>query len=46
MPTSASGGPLCHIAHPRPTFRASDWEYYQQANRKFAEALLVNWPEL
>jgi trehalose 6-phosphate synthase len=32
--------PLCHIAHTRPTFRASDWEYYQQANRKFAEALL------
>ena len=21
--------PLCHIAHTRPTFRASDWEYYQ-----------------
>ncbi len=40
MPTSASGGPLCHIAHTRPTFRASDWEYYQQANRKFADALL------
>ncbi len=32
--------PLCHIAHTRPTFRASDWEYYQQANRKFAEAVL------
>jgi trehalose-6-phosphate synthase len=32
--------PLCHIAHTRPTFRASDWEYYQQANRKFADALL------
>jgi trehalose 6-phosphate synthase len=32
--------PLCHIAHARPTFRASDWEYYQQANQKFAEALL------
>ena len=32
--------PLCHIAHTRPTFRASDWEYYQRANRKFAEAVL------
>ena len=32
--------PLCHIAHTRPTFRAADWEDYQQANRKFAEAVL------
>jgi len=32
--------PLCHIAHARPTFRSSDWKYYQQANQKFAEALL------
>ena len=32
--------PLCHIAHTRPTFRASDWECYQQANGKFAQALL------
>jgi trehalose-6-phosphate synthase/HAMP domain-containing protein len=32
--------PLCHIAHTRPTFRASDWEYYQQANQKFADAVL------
>jgi trehalose-6-phosphate synthase len=32
--------PLCHIAHTRPTFRSSDWEYYKQANLKFAEALL------
>ena len=32
--------PLCHIAHTRPTFRTSDWEHYQQANRKFADALL------
>ncbi|MGH9431183.1 MAG: alpha,alpha-trehalose-phosphate synthase (UDP-forming) [Terriglobia bacterium] len=30
--------PLCHIAHARPLFRAEDWEYYQQANRKFADA--------
>jgi alpha,alpha-trehalose-phosphate synthase [UDP-forming] len=32
--------PLCHIAHTRPIFRASDWQSYQDANRKFAEALL------
>lgn len=32
--------PLCHIAHTRPTFRPEDWLQYQQANRKFADALL------
>jgi alpha,alpha-trehalose-phosphate synthase [UDP-forming] len=32
--------PLCHIAHARPTFRASDWEQYQRVNQMFAEALL------
>jgi trehalose-6-phosphate synthase len=32
--------PLCHIAHTRPLFRASDWEYYQTANQRFADALL------
>jgi alpha,alpha-trehalose-phosphate synthase [UDP-forming] len=32
--------PLCHIAHTRPLFRASDWEHYQKVNRKFAGALL------
>jgi alpha,alpha-trehalose-phosphate synthase [UDP-forming] len=32
--------PLCHIAHTRPIFRASDWEHYKTVNRKFAEALL------
>lgn len=32
--------PLCHIAHTRPLFRASDWQYYQQVNQKFADALL------
>ena len=26
--------PLCHIAHTRPIFRASDWQSYQAANRK------------
>ncbi len=33
--------PLCHIAHTRPIFRAADWRYYQEANHKFAEAVLV-----
>jgi alpha,alpha-trehalose-phosphate synthase [UDP-forming] len=32
--------PLCHIAHTRPLFRATDWKYYQEVNRKFADALL------
>jgi trehalose 6-phosphate synthase len=31
--------PLCHIAHVRPTFRASDFEQYRRVNRKFAEAV-------
>jgi alpha,alpha-trehalose-phosphate synthase [UDP-forming] len=32
--------PLCHIAHTRPIFRASDWQAYQEANQKFADAIL------
>ncbi len=32
--------PLCHIAHARPLFRATDWEQYQAVNAKFARALL------
>ena len=32
--------PLCHIAHTRPIFRATDWEHYQDVNRKFADAVL------
>ncbi len=32
--------PLCHIAHTRPLFRASDWEAYRAVNQKFADALL------
>lgn len=32
--------PLCHIAHTRPLFRASDWKHYQDVNRKFASALV------
>ncbi len=32
--------PLCHIAHTRPIFRASDWECYQRVNERFAAALV------
>jgi len=32
--------PLCHIAHTRPLFRATDWRYYQEVNRKFMTAVL------
>ncbi|MGA1985203.1 MAG: trehalose-6-phosphate synthase [Candidatus Sulfotelmatobacter sp.] len=32
--------PLCHIAHTRPIFRASDWQHYQEVNRKFTDAVL------
>src|SRR5258707_4421491 len=32
--------PLCHIAHTMPTFRPEDWRQYQQANRRFADAVL------
>ena len=32
--------PLCHIAHTRPIFRASDWEHYRAVNQKFADAVL------
>ena len=32
--------PLCHIAHTRPVFRVSDWEHYERANRRFADAVL------
>lgn len=31
--------PLCHVAHRRPTFRASDYEYYVRVNRRFADAV-------
>jgi len=32
--------PLCHIAHTRPIFRATDWACYQRVNEKFANAVL------
>jgi trehalose-6-phosphate synthase len=32
--------PLCHIAHTRPVFRASDWEHYRTVNQRFAQAVV------
>jgi trehalose-6-phosphate synthase len=32
--------PLCHNAHTRPIFRASDWEHYYNVNQKFADVLV------
>ena len=37
--------PLCHIAHTRPVFRASDWEQYRDVNRKFADAVVEEMAE-
>jgi trehalose 6-phosphate synthase len=31
--------PLCHMAHTRPVFRASDWEHYRTVNRRFADTI-------
>lgn len=31
--------PLCHLAHTRPVFRLSDWEYYKAINQRFADAV-------
>lgn len=31
--------PLCHIAHTRPVFSASDWENYRIVNKRFADAI-------
>ncbi len=32
--------PLCHIAHVRPVFRSSDWDYYVEVNQRFADAVI------
>ena len=32
--------PLCHLAHERPVFRASNWEHYLRVNQRFAAAAL------
>jgi len=31
--------PLCHVAHTRPVFRATDWEHYVRVNQRFADAV-------
>ncbi|MFO0726007.1 MAG: trehalose-6-phosphate synthase [Myxococcota bacterium] len=31
--------PLCHVAHARPLFRASDYEHYLKVNQRFALAV-------
>ena len=31
--------PLCHMAHTRPVFRVSDWEFFNKVNARFADAL-------
>jgi trehalose 6-phosphate synthase len=33
--------PLCHVAHVRPVFRESDWQYYREINRRFADAVVA-----
>ncbi|HEY8048862.1 MAG TPA: trehalose-6-phosphate synthase, partial [Ramlibacter sp.] len=33
--------PLCHVAHVRPVFRASDWEHYVRVNQMFADAVVA-----
>lgn len=33
--------PLCHLAHTRPVFRLSDWEYYKKINQRFADAVVA-----
>lgn len=32
--------PLCHLAHVRPVFRSSDWQYYKDMNERFALAII------
>jgi trehalose 6-phosphate synthase len=32
--------PMCHQAHERPIFRASDWKCYETVNRRFADSVL------
>ncbi|NUO73022.1 MAG: trehalose-6-phosphate synthase, partial [Frateuria sp.] len=33
--------PLCHVAHVRPVFRESDWQYYRMINQRFADAVVA-----
>ncbi len=36
--------PLCHMAHTKPSFRASDWTSYQNVNELFARAAIEDTP--
>lgn len=38
--------PLCHEAHVRPIFRATDWAHYQEVNGRFAEVIEEELPDL
>jgi len=38
--------PLCHEAHVRPVFRASDWKYYQEVNDRFSAVIEQELPDL
>jgi trehalose-6-phosphate synthase len=33
--------PLCNMVYVKPRFRASDWEKYQEVNRKFVDAVVA-----
>lgn len=33
--------PLCHVAHVRPVFRESDWQFYRSVNQRFADAVVA-----
>jgi trehalose 6-phosphate synthase len=33
--------PLCHVAHVRPVFRATDWDLYRAVNQRFADAVVA-----
>lgn len=37
--------PLCHEAHVRPNFRASDWAAYQRVNERFAAVIEEELPD-
>ena len=38
--------PLCHEAHVRPVFRTHDWKSYQLVNKRFAEVIETELPDL
>ena len=38
--------PLCHEAHVRPVFRATDWQHYQLVNERFAAVIEEELPDI